>query len=95
MQALYWALVSEPGFFRVLADFGRNLFFMWEFRSISNIVYKIQYSTICFISDLQEHIYKQVWKTDYPSAGFAGRQVVGFWDLSIDIFLEVQNATYS
>ena len=34
-----WLLVSEPGFFRVLADFGRILFFMWEFRSISNIVY--------------------------------------------------------
>ena len=40
--------------------------------------------------DLQESIYKQVEKTDYVSAG-----VVGFGNLSIDIFLEVQNGTYS
>ena len=31
----------------------------------------------------------------YMSAGFAGRHVVGFWDLSIDVFLEVQNQRYS
>ena len=36
-------------------------------------------------------IYKQVKKSYYMSAGFAGRHVVGFEDLSIDIFLEVQN----
>ena len=36
--------------------------------------------------DLQEHIYRQVEKTDYPSASFTGRRVVGFVDLSIDIF---------
>ena len=30
-----WLLVSEPGFFRVLADLGRILFLMLEFRSIS------------------------------------------------------------
>ena len=29
------------------------------------------------------------------SAGFAGRHVVGFGDLSIDAFLEVQNKRYS
>ena len=29
------------------------------------------------------------------SAGFAGRHVVRFEDLSIDIFLEVQNKRYS
>ena len=88
---LSWLLVSGPGFFSVLVDFGRISIFMWEFRSMSNIVYYwIQYLAICFILDLQENIYKQVEKTDYPSAG-----EVGFGDLSIDIFLEVQNQTYS
>ena len=29
------------------------------------------------------------------SAGDAGRHVVGFGDLSIDVFLEVQNKKYS
>ena len=29
------------------------------------------------------------------SAGFAGRHVVGFGDLSIDVFLEVQDKRYS
>ena len=28
---------------------------------------------IFLIADLQENIYKKVRKTDYPSAGFAGR----------------------
>ena len=45
--------------------------------------------------DLQENIYKKVKKTYYMSAGFAGRHVVGFEDLSIDVFLEVQNKRYS
>ena len=45
--------------------------------------------------DLQENIYKQVKKTYYVSAGFAGRHVVYFGDLGIDIFLEVQNKRYS
>ena len=44
-----------------------------------------------FILDLQEHIYRKVEKTDYPSAGFAGRRTVDFGDLSIDIVLELQN----
>ena len=48
-----------------------------------------------FYFGFQENIYKQVEKTDYPSAGFAGRGVVGFGDLSIDIFLEVQIKTNS
>ena len=43
------------------------------------------------ILDLQENIYKQVRKTYYMSAGFAGRHVVDLGDLSIDVFLEVQN----
>ena len=60
-------------------------------KRISNIVYQMQYLTISFILDLQENIYKKVKKTYYMSAGFAGRHVVGFGDLSIDIFLEVQN----
>ena len=33
-----WLLVSEPGFFEAPVDFGRIPKFMWEFRSISNIV---------------------------------------------------------
>ena len=68
---------------------------LWEFRSISNIVYWIQYLTIYFILDLQENIYTSVPKTHYPWAGEAGRRVVGSLDLFIDIFLEVQNQTYS
>ena len=44
--------------------------------------------------DLQENIYKQVKKTYYMSAGFARPHVLGFGDLSIDIFLEVQNKEY-
>ena len=35
-------------------------------------------------------IYREVMKTDYPSAGFAGRWIVGFGDLSINMFLELQ-----
>ena len=45
--------------------------------------------------DLQEHIYKKIKKTYYMSAGFAGRHVLGFGDLSIDVFLEVQNQKYN
>ena len=45
--------------------------------------------------DLQENIYEKVKKTYYMLAGFAGRHVVDFGDLNIDIFLEVQNKTYS
>ena len=45
--------------------------------------------------DLQENIYENVKKTYYMSAGFAGPHVVGFGDLSIDVFLEVQNKRYS
>ena len=40
--------------------------------------------------DLQEDIYKKVRITDET-----GRQVVGFGDLSTDIFLEVQSKTYN
>ena len=66
-----------------------------EMKPISNIVQEIQYLTIFFILDLQEHIYRQVEKTDYPSAGSAGRWIVGLGDLSVDIFLEVQIQKYS
>ena len=45
--------------------------------------------------DLQENIYKKVKKACYMSAGFAGRHVVDFGDLNIDLFLEVQNKRYS
>ena len=61
----------------------------------NNIAYQIQYLTISFIFDLQENIHEQVKNTYYMSAGFAGRHVVGLGDLSIDIFLEVQNKSYS
>ena len=47
------------------------------------------------ILDLQENIYRKVKKTYFPSAGFAGRRKVGFGDLSIDIFLEIQNQKHS
>ena len=43
------------------------------------------------ILDLQENIHKKIKKTFYMSAGLASRRVVGFEDLSIDVFLEVQN----
>ena len=55
----------------------------------------MKYLTLSFILDLQEDIYKQVKKTYYMSAGFAGRHLVGFGDLNIDIFLEVQDKKYS
>ena len=45
--------------------------------------------------DLQEAIYKKVQKTYYMSAGFAGRHVVGSGDLSIGVFLAVQDKSYS
>ena len=47
--------------------------------------------TISFILELQENICKQVKKTYYE----AGRHVVDFGDLNIDMFLEVQNIRYS
>ena len=56
---------------------------------------KPKYLVIFVILDLQENIYKKIKKTYYMSAGFAGRHVVGFEDLSIDVFLEVQNKRYS
>ena len=45
--------------------------------------------------DLHENMYKKVKKTYYMSAGFADRHVVGFGDISIDVFLEVQSTRYS
>ena len=44
-----------------------------------------------FILDLQENIYKKVKTTYYMSTGVAGRHVVNFGDLNIDMFLEVQD----
>ena len=62
-------------------------------KPISNIAYWMQCLTIFFILDLQENSYKKVKKTYYMSAGFAGRNVVGFGALSTckDAFLEIQN----
>ena len=59
-------------------------------KPISNIVYWIQHLTTFLILDLQENIYKKVKKPYYMLAGSAGQHVVGFLDLFIDIFLEVQ-----
>ena len=64
-------------------------------KAINNIVYWLQNLVIFFILDLQENIYAQVKKTYYVSASFAGRHVVGFADLSIDVFLEVQKKRYT
>ena len=55
---------------------------------ISKIVYEMQCLTVFLILDLQEHIYKKVISS-------ACQHVVGFKDLSIDVFLEVQNERYS
>ena len=60
-------------------------------KPISNKAHSIQYLTISFSLDLKESIYKKVKNTYYMPAGFAGRHVVGFAGLSIDVFLEVQN----
>ena len=53
-----------------------EIFFLPEMKPRNNIVYEIQYFTISFILDFQEHIYKQVKKTYYVSAGFAGQWVL-------------------
>jgi hypothetical protein len=66
-------------------------------KSISNIVYKRQYSTISFLVDLQESIYKQshehllhVGRLRRPTcSGFGGLKY------SIDVFLEAQDKRYS
>ena len=74
-------------------DFGR---FREDFKICVGISVHEPYSPLdtifnyMFYLDLQENIYKQVEKTDYLSAG-----EVRFGDLSIDIFLEVQNTTYT
>ena len=64
-------------------------------KPISNIVVQIQDFTMSFIWDLQENIYNKVKITHYMSAGFAGRHVAGFVDLSINVFLKVQNNRYN
>ena len=58
-------------------------------KPMTNIVYQIQYVTISLIWDLQENIYNKVKKT------YTGRHVVGFRDLGLDVFLEVQNQRYN
>ena len=45
--------------------------------------------------DLQDNICKKVKATYYMSAGVAGRRVVGFGDLSINVFLKGPSKTYS
>ena len=52
---------------------------------MSNILFQIQYLKIFVILDLQEHIYRKLEKANYQSAGFAGKQIVGYGDLRIYI----------
>ena len=55
-------------------------------------IYVIRYHIQLYLYfDLQENIFKKVKKAYYMSAGFVGRHVVGFADLNIDIFLEIQD----
>ncbi len=54
-----------------------------------------QYFLTGFILEFQENVYKQVGKIHMFGAGSAGAKKVCFEDLSIDIFLEVQNETCS
>ena len=75
--------------------FIKTIDFTTEVDPMSIIFNEIQYLTIFLIVDLQENIFKEVEKIDYPSAGFAGRRIVDFKDLNIDIFLEVHNQKYS
>ena len=49
----------------------------------------------CIIKLYGRNIYRKVENIDYPSAGFAGRRIMDFWDLSIDMSLEVQNQKYN
>ena len=57
-------------------------------KPISNIVYWIQYLTTSFILAFQEN-------THILKSSKAGRHIVEFGDLNIDIFLEVQDKKYS
>ena len=73
----------------------------WRFRLyIMNEAHK-QYSLLdtilnyIFILHLQENIYTQVPKKHYMSAGEAGWHVAGAFDISMDVFLEVQDQKYS
>ena len=59
-------------------------------KSVSNVVGEISYLTICLILKLRDNIYMQVPKSNYMSAGDAGRHR-GFLDLFIDVFPEVPN----
>ena len=52
------------------------------------------FNYIFHFGPLGKLLYK-IKKTYYMSVGFAGRHVVDFEDLSIDVFLEVQNKRYS
>ena len=54
----------------------------------------MQYLPIYFIVYLQENIYTEASETHYMSAGEAGRHVVDFLDLVIDVFQEVQDNRY-
>ena len=59
-------------------------------KPINNIGYQIQYWTIFLALNLQESICKQVKKVYGMSAG----DVVGFGDLSIDMFTEGPNTKH-
>ena len=90
-----WVLVSEPGFLLGFGSFIWKYFLLPDMKPRNNTIYCIQYLTISFMLDLQEIIYNKVKKTYYMLAGSAGQHVVVFWDLNINIFLEVQDKKYS
>ena len=77
---------------RFSADFLEHLDLIPQMKPVSNTVSQIQYTTLSFISDLQEHLHSKVKKSYFMAAGeVGGRSVVGLGDLSIDISLEVPN----
>ena len=63
--------------------------------STSNAAMDVLKIAIIGQSQFAAEVYNKVKKTYYMSAGFAGRHVVAFGDLSIDAFLEIQNKRYS
>jgi hypothetical protein len=61
-------------------------------KPIWDIVYWIQHSAIFYIWDPQENICKDVKNIICLLASFAGRRVVGFRCLSVDLVMELLNS---
>ena len=76
----------------------------WRFGEKTNIYIRIEAQELSSIIDtICNYIFhfgppgKYLWtsrENRLSAAGFAGRRIVDFWDLRIDIFLEVQNQKY-